>query len=95
MDDVNIEESIKFEIDKNKLKSYFNNNLHPKRCTKSDCSNSVSIDSQINEAQKLHNNAVCETKFNDTNKYKSNVPVIISNQIISLNEIPLPLQKIL
>ncbi|XP_012163833.1 MATH and LRR domain-containing protein PFE0570w isoform X2 [Bombus terrestris] len=95
IDDVNNEESIKFEIDKNKLKSSFNNNLHPKRYTKSDCSNSVSIDSHISKAQKLHNNAVCESKFNDTNKYKSNVPVIISNQIISLNEIPLPLQKIL
>ncbi|XP_068981594.1 uncharacterized protein MAL13P1.304-like isoform X2 [Bombus flavifrons] len=95
MDDINNKESIKFEIDKNELKSSFNNNLHPKRYTKSDCSNSVSIDSHINKAQKLHNNAVCESKFNDTNKYKSNVPVIISNQIISLNEIPLPLQKIL
>ncbi|XP_012246525.1 uncharacterized protein MAL13P1.304 isoform X2 [Bombus impatiens] len=95
MNDVNNEESIKYEIDKDELKSSFNNNLHPKKYTKSDCPNSVSIDSQINKAQKLHNNAVCESKFHDTNKYKSNVPVIISNQIISLNEIPLPLQKIL
>lgn len=95
MDDVNNEESIKFEIDENKLKSSFNNNLHPKTYTESDCSNSVSIDSHINKAQKLHNNAVCKSKFNDTNKYKSNVPVIISNEIISLNEIPLPIQKIL
>ncbi|XP_050486663.1 uncharacterized protein MAL13P1.304-like isoform X2 [Bombus huntii] len=95
MNDVNNEESIKYEIDKDELKSSFNNNLHPKKYTKSDCPNSVSIDSQINKAQKLHNNAVCESKFHDTKKYKSNVPVIISNQIISLNEIPLPLQKIL
>ncbi|XP_076480189.1 uncharacterized protein LOC117161981 isoform X2 [Bombus vancouverensis nearcticus] len=95
MNDVNNEESIKYEIDKDELKSSFNNNLHPKKYTKGDCPNSVSIDSQINKAQKLHNNAVCESKFHDTNKYKSNVPVIISNQIISLNEIPLPLQKIL
>ncbi|XP_043581681.1 myosin-1-like isoform X2 [Bombus pyrosoma] len=95
MDNVNNEESIKFEIDKNKLKSSFNHNLHPKRYTKSDCSNSVSIDSHIDKAQKLHNNAVCESKCNDTNKYKSNVPVIISNEAISLNEIPLPLQKII
>ncbi|XP_033313736.1 uncharacterized protein MAL13P1.304-like isoform X2 [Bombus bifarius] len=95
MNDVNNEELIKYEIDKDELKSSFNNNLHPKKYTKGDCPNSVSIDSQINKAQKLHNNAVCESKFHDTNKYKSNVPVIISNQIISLNEIPLPLQKIL
>ncbi|KAK1132969.1 hypothetical protein K0M31_014336 [Melipona bicolor] len=46
------------------------------------------------KTQKLHKDTICESKFN-ANKYKSNAPVIISNQIITLNEMPLSLQKIL
>ena len=95
MDDIDNENLIKFEISKNELKPNFNNSLHFKRYSRSSNHNSISRKFFTDEAQKLHTDTICESKFNDTNKYKSNVPVIISNQIITLNEMPLPLQKIL
>ncbi|KAF3427632.1 hypothetical protein E2986_08378 [Frieseomelitta varia] len=95
MDDIDNENLIKFEIGKNELKPNFNNSLHFKRYSRSSNHNSISTKFFIDETQKLHKDTICESKFNGANKYKSNVPVIISNQIITLNEMPLPLQKIL
>ena len=91
MDDVDNEDLIKFEIGKNEHELNFNKSLH----FKSSDHDSMSTKFFTNEAQKLHKDTICESKFNDTNKYKSNAPVIVSNQIITLNEMPLSLQKIL
>ncbi|KOX77027.1 hypothetical protein WN51_10421 [Melipona quadrifasciata] len=94
MQDIDNEDLTKFEIGKNELKPNFNNSLHFKRYSRSSNHNSISTKFFTDKAQKLHKDTICESKFN-AKKYKSNAPVIISNQIITLNEMPLSLQKIL
>ncbi|XP_076762377.1 uncharacterized protein LOC143430211 [Xylocopa sonorina] len=61
--------------------SCFNKSLQPKTYLNTDSLND--------------NTTVHESKFNNTKKYKSNIPEIISNQNITLNEMPLPLQTML
>lgn len=95
MDDIDNEE-LKSEIGKNEFNknSHFNKSSHSKIYLKNDYSNySSSVNSILSETQKLCNNTIYESTYKDTRKLS--VPVIISNQIITLDQIPLPLQKIL
>ncbi|XP_043792497.1 uncharacterized protein PF11_0213-like [Apis laboriosa] len=95
MDDIDNEE-LKSEIGKNEFNknSHFNKSSHSKIYLKNDYSDySSSVNSILSETQKLCNNTIYESTYKDTRKL--NVPVIISNQIITLDQIPLPLQKIL
>lgn len=91
MDDIDNEE-LKSEIGKNEFNFHFNKNPHSKIYLKDDPNYNSSVNSVLNETQKLCNNTIYES-CKDTRKL--NVPVIISNQIITLDQIPLPLQKIL
>lgn len=91
MDDIDNEE-LKSEIGKNEFNSHFNKNPHSKIYLKNDPNYNFPVNSVLNETQKLCNNTIYES-CKDTRKL--NVPVIISNQIITLDQIPLPLQKIL
>lgn len=93
MDDIDNEE-LKSEVDKNEFNSHFNKNSHSKIYLKNDYPDyNSSENSVLNETQKLCNNTIYESTYKDTRKLS--VPVIISNQIITLDQIPLPLQKIL
>lgn len=93
MDDIDNEE-LKSEIGKNEFNFHLNKNSHSKIYLKNDNPDyNSSINSVLNETQKLCNNTIYESTYKDTRKL--NVPVIISNQVITLDQIPLPLQKML
>lgn len=93
MDDIDNEE-LKSEIGKNEFNFHLNKNSHSKIYLKNDNPDyNSSINSVLNETQKLCNNTIYESTYKDT--HKLSVPVIISNQVITLDQIPLPLQKML
>ncbi|XP_061930801.1 MATH and LRR domain-containing protein PFE0570w isoform X1 [Apis cerana] len=93
MDDIDNEE-LKSEIGKNEFNFHLNKNSHSKIYLKNDNPDyNSSINSVLNETQKLCNNTIYESTYKDTRKLS--VPVIISNQVITLDQIPLPLQKML
>ncbi|XP_017796034.1 PREDICTED: putative mediator of RNA polymerase II transcription subunit 24 [Habropoda laboriosa] len=99
MDDIESEELVKFRTIKNEHSFHFSKNLQPRTYSKNDSSNDnlvmksgeMSMNSIVNKTQQLHDNTVDKS----SKKCKSNVPIVISNQIITTDQIPLPLQKIL
>lgn len=103
MDDMDTEDSIKFETMEAKLGPLSSKDLLSKIRSKTNCSNNNSV-AKSDEmpvkfvASDVHEhgaNTMYKSKFNNTEQHKSRVPQIVSNEIITADQIPLSLQKML
>lgn len=105
MDNTDPEESIKFETTKTEINPLIKKDFVSKICLKNNCSNNNSLTKSeelpikctTDETRNSQHNINMKHKytFDNTRKCKTNVPIIISNEIINEDQIPATLQKIL
>ena len=102
MDDMDTEDSVKFETMEAKLGPLFGRDLLSKIRSKTNCSNNNSVAKSNEMPVKFITNDVqrganrmYKSKFNNTEQHKSGVPQIVSNEIITADQIPSSLQKML